>query len=89
MNIEFQVISNGNTIFMAPFTIDDEHQLADNSKVAMKAFSHAHPDLSVLEDDLIIMWRLADSTSVAEVRLPEGTLANKMSDLAGLSLRWQ
>jgi hypothetical protein len=86
MNIEFQVISNGETIFMAPFTIDDEHQLADHSKVAMKAFSHAHPELSVLEDDLIIMWRLADSISVAEIRMPEVALSNQMQDLAGSSL---
>ena len=89
MNIELQVMCDGHTIFMALFKIDDEHQLPELFKVAMKAFSKAYSDLSVLHDNLFIIWQSADLSSVAQIRMPAGANSNQMPNAASSTLRGQ
>ena len=61
MNVEFQIALDGDTIFTMPFNVEDERQLADNTKQAVDAFREEHPDISLLDEDVIIQWRRVTS----------------------------
>ena len=57
MNVEFQIVLDGITIFTMPFKVEDERQLPDNSKKAVDAFREEHPDISLFDEDVIMQWR--------------------------------
>ena len=60
MNVEFQIVLNGNTIFTMPFKVEDERQLAGHFKQATDAFLEEHADISLLDEDVIMQWRSVD-----------------------------
>ena len=57
MNVEFQIVLHGTTIFTMPFKVEDERQLPDNPKKAVDAFREEHPDISLFGEDVIMQWR--------------------------------
>ena len=61
MNVEFQIVLAGNTIFTMPFKVEDERRLAGHFKQATEAFREQHADISLLDEDVIIQWRRVDS----------------------------
>ena len=61
MNVEFQIMLDGNTIFNMPFKVEDERKLGDNFKQGTDAFREAHADISLLDEDVLMQWRRMDS----------------------------
>ena len=60
MNVEFQIVLDGNTIFTMPFKVEEERQLAGHFKQATEAFREQHADISLLDEDVIMHGRRVD-----------------------------
>ena len=61
MHVEFQIVLAGKTVFTLPFKVKKERQLAGNLKQAMDAFCEEHADISLLAEDVIMLWRRVGS----------------------------
>lgn len=56
MKVEFQVIRDGDTIFTKTFPAPIDRRYADITALALSEFQIAHPDVLLIDEDVILKW---------------------------------
>jgi len=56
MRVQFQLIRDGDVIYHMDFPNDEPWMFDEFSRVALDAFHRLHPNVSLLEDDVITNW---------------------------------
>jgi hypothetical protein len=56
MRAQFQVIRDGDVIYRMDFPIDEAWKFDEFSRIAHADFHRLRPNVSLLDDDVIIKW---------------------------------
>lgn len=56
MRFQFQVWKGAQIIYGMEFPADEAWQFAEFSKIALQDFHSNHPDVSLLDDDIVMKW---------------------------------
>lgn len=61
MEVELQVIRDGETIFSEQFPAPTDRGYGDITALALGQFHIAHPDVLLTDDDVILKWAVTKS----------------------------
>lgn len=63
MDVEFQVMYDSDIIFTMPFKVEHERQLPEFAKLALDACRDDLADISLLDEEIVMLWRRIESKS--------------------------
>jgi hypothetical protein len=63
MDVEFQVMFDGDIIFTMPFKVEHERDMPEFAKVALDACRDDLADISLLDEDIVMVWRKIETNS--------------------------